>query len=149
MVEISPLAASERSEWEVLMRAFRAHYNATESDEDYERVWCRLLDAAEPVYGIGARSDGRLVGIAHYNFHQGIWRSDACYLADLYVDGEIRRQGIARAMLDWIGRDAVARGAGRFYWHTPQDADSRPFYDKVATFSGLVLYSRKLDVTPA
>ena len=149
MVEISPLAASERADWEVLMRAFREHYHATETDEAYERVWQRLLDADEPVYGIAARLDGRMVGFAHYNFHRGIWRSDACYLADLFVDKEIRRRGVALAMLDWIGRDAVARGAGRFYWHTPEDADSRPFYDKVAKFSGLVLYSRKLDVTPA
>lgn len=141
MVEIRPLVESDRAEWETLTHAFKQHFNAEESDEAYDRVWRRLMEAEE-IYGIAARLDGRMVGIAHYYFHVGIWRSKACYLGDLYVDKEVRRHGVARAILDWLAREAAERGAGRFYWNTPQDDPlSRPFYDKVARFQPLVMYS--------
>lgn len=144
MLEITPLVAADRVEWEALTRAFKDHFNVEESAADYDRVWRRLL-AAEEIHGVAARLDGRMVGIAHYLFHTGVWRSDACYLADLFVDREIRRQGVGQAILDWVARDAIARGAGRFVWNTPEgDETSRPFYDRVARYTGLVTYSYPL-----
>ncbi|MFC0431563.1 GNAT family N-acetyltransferase [Kutzneria buriramensis] len=149
MVEISPLVASDRVEWETLTRAFKDHFNAPEPDDAYDRVWGRLLAATE-IHGIAARIDGRMVGIAHYYFHVGVWRSTALYLADLFVDKDIRRHGVGRQLLDWLARHAADQGAGRFYWNTPEsDPISRPFYDKVSKYVEMVMYSYPVKREPA
>ena len=76
-------------------------------DADYDRVWRRLMKAKE-LHGLAARLDGRVVGIAHYLFHASVWFDDVCYLADLFVDEQVRGQGAARPLIE-----AVRRGARR------------------------------------
>jgi GNAT superfamily N-acetyltransferase len=56
-----------------------------------------VLDG-EQTRGIATWLDGKMVGIAHYVFDASIWRvGGRCYLADLFVDPEVRRRGIATA----------------------------------------------------
>jgi GNAT superfamily N-acetyltransferase len=38
------------------------------------------------------------------------------YLEDLFVLPEYRRRGIAKAMLTYLAKEAIARGAGRLEW---------------------------------
>jgi GNAT superfamily N-acetyltransferase len=141
MVEISPLTASERAAWEVLARGHHGHFENEISDESYEETWRRLLDDG-PSRGIAARLDGRMVGIAHYVFHAGIWGAGRCYLADLFVDPDVRRQGVATALITWAARDAEEHGAPRLYWNTLDDSPARALYDQVARFNeGLVTYT--------
>jgi GNAT superfamily N-acetyltransferase len=146
MVEISPLTRSDRAGWEVLARSFKATFETEVSDDGYEQTWRRLLDG-EQIRGIAARLDGKVVGIAHYLSHASVWSAgNAYYLADLFVDQEMRRRGVARAIIEWLARDAEEHGAARFYWHTTQDnAASRALYDKVARFTGHITYSRQLN----
>lgn len=92
-------------------------------DDGYEETWQRLLAGAE-LNGIGARLDGRLVGIAHYLFHVTIWSADACYLQDLFVDEAARGQGAAREFL--VLREPE-RGLGRARRAlSPADIGRRP-----------------------
>ncbi|WP_246063294.1 hypothetical protein [Nonomuraea longispora] len=65
MLEINLLTESDRDRWEWLARDKDTYFELERSDDDYERTWRRLLDD-EQVRGIGARQDGRMVGIAHY-----------------------------------------------------------------------------------
>ncbi|GAA3886163.1 hypothetical protein GCM10022227_49410 [Streptomyces sedi] len=141
MVEINFLTESDRTRWEDLARGKDAYFDVERGDESYERTWRRLLDD-ERIRGIAARLDGRIIGIAHYLFHASVWYSGKCYLADLFVDAEVRRQGVATAMIDWVARDAKEHGTPSLYWNTLEDAPARALYDKVGTFhEGFILYT--------
>ncbi|MEU4516263.1 GNAT family N-acetyltransferase [Nonomuraea wenchangensis] len=150
MVEINFLTASDRAHWESLARGKDAYFEVERGDDAYERAWRRLLDD-ERTRGVAARLDGRMVGIAHYLFHPSVWHAAGrCYLADLYVDAQVRRRGVATAVMEWVARDAAEQGFPGLYWNTLEDAPARALYDKVGRFhDGLVLYTyqRNRDAT--
>ena len=142
--EVTPLAANDRSEWEQLARAYKAFYETQLPDAAYARTWDRLM-SVDGIHGLGARDDGRLVGITHYLFHTGIWAHRSCYLEDLFVDPACRGRGIARGLIGAVAQRAREEGAGRLYWLThQQNATARVLYDRVATFSGFVEYEYPL-----
>ncbi|MBA2888691.1 GNAT family N-acetyltransferase [Nonomuraea soli] len=141
MVEIGFLTESDRARWEALARGKDAYFEVERGDDDYERTWRRLLDD-ERVRGVAARLDGRMVGIAHYLFHASVWSAGRCYLADLFVDAGARRRGVARAVIEWVARDAEEHGHPGLYWHTLEDAPARALYDKVGRLhQGFILYT--------
>jgi GNAT superfamily N-acetyltransferase len=143
-LEIRPLEPGDRGEWEVLARAYKAFYETTLPDSDYELTWSRLM-AADAIHGFGARLEGRLAGITHYLFHTGIWAPRSCYLEDLFVDTAARGRGVARGLIEAVARRAGEEGAGRLYWLTHQhNATARTLYDRVAKFSGFVEYEYPL-----
>jgi GNAT superfamily N-acetyltransferase len=145
MIKIGPLASSERAAWERLARGYNDFYETMLPAEDYDRAWQRLL-ANREIHGLGARRDGRLVGIAHYLFHANVWRDDVCYLQDLFVDEAVRGQGAARALIDAVAGAARRRSASRFYWQTKHDnRRARALYDKVAVHRGFIRYDYSLD----
>ena len=145
MVEISFLTESDRAGWEVLARGKDAYFEVERGAGAYERTWRRLLDD-ERLRGIAARLDGRMVGIAHYLFHASVWYAGRCYLADLFVDADVRRQGIATAVIEWVARDAGEHGFPSLYWNTLEDAPARALYDKVGKFhQGLIHYGYRRD----
>ena len=145
MIEIVPLADSDRAVWQVLATGYNDFYETVWPLDIYDRVW-RRLQAGEGAHALGARLDGRLVGIAHYLFHTSVWRDDVCYLQDLFTDETARGQGVARALIDAVAAEARRRGASRYYWQTRQDnARARALYDKVAVFRGFIRYDYSLD----
>lgn len=140
VVEISFLTESDRACWEVLIRGKDTYFDVERDDEDYERTWRRLLDD-NPTRAIAARLDGRMVAVAHYLFHASIWYAGKCYLADLFVDPEVRRQGIATEVITWIARDAAEHDHPGLYWNTLEDAPARALYDKVGKYAeGFIHY---------
>jgi GNAT superfamily N-acetyltransferase len=144
MIEIGPLRPGDRSAWEGLARGYKAFYSESEPDEAYEQTWQRLAAGTE-LSGLGARLDGRLVGIAHYLFHPAVWSGEACYLQDLFTDEAARGRGAARALIEGVAAAARERGADRFYWHTQEsNARARVLYDKVARFTGFIRYAYRL-----
>jgi GNAT superfamily N-acetyltransferase len=143
-LDVTPLAADDRARWEVLARGYKTFYKTTLPDADYERAWQRLLHA-ESVHGLGARVDGRLVGIAHYLFHPSVWSSDVCYLQDLFVEVSMRGKGVARSLIERVADVAATRGAARFYWLTAADnAVARTLYDKIGQHKGFIRYDHPL-----
>ena len=144
MIEIGPLRPEDRAAWEVLARGYKTFYQESEPDEAYERTWQRLAAGTE-LHGLGARLDGRLVGIAHYFFHPAVWSGEACYLQDLFTDEAARGRGAARALIEGVAAAARDRGAERFYWLTHEtNAQARVLYDKVARFTGFIRYGYPL-----
>jgi GNAT superfamily N-acetyltransferase len=145
MIEITSLAEPDRAAWEKLARGYNEFYETELPDADYDRAWRRLLAGAE-TNALGARLDGRLVGIAHSLFHANVWRDDVCYLQDLFVEENVRGQGAARALIEAVAAAARKRGASRFYWQTKHDnARARTLYDKVARFRGFIRYDYPID----
>ncbi|MGW4243344.1 N-acetyltransferase family protein [Nocardia sp. NPDC004722] len=141
VLEISPLDGSDRGRWEALARGKDAYFEVERADDDYERTWHRLLHD-EQIHGIAARLDGTIVGIAHYVFHASVWYAKKCYLADLFVDAEVRRRGVATALIEWVAQDALTHDFPGLYWNTLEDASARALYDKVGTWhEGLIHYA--------
>ncbi|WP_235994772.1 GNAT family N-acetyltransferase [Nonomuraea montanisoli] len=145
MMEIDFLTEADRADWETLARGKDAYFQVERGDDDYERTWRRLLDD-QRIRGIAARLDGRMVGIAHYVFHASVWYAGKCYLADLFVDAEARRRGVATAVIEWVARDAEKHGFPGLYWNTLKDAPARALYDKVGKLhQGLIHYAYRRD----
>ncbi|GAA2972704.1 GNAT family N-acetyltransferase [Actinokineospora diospyrosa] len=144
MPEITPLTAPDHAAWTVLARAYNATFGTNIPDDGYTQAWHRLVEAQE-VRGIAARVDGEMVGIAHYRHQPSVWSVGTLYLQDLYVVPESRKQGVARAMIEWLAQEAESHGATSFYWHThDSNTTARAFYDKVAVYRGFITYNRPL-----
>ena len=144
MVAVAPLAESDRAEWDMLARGYKEFYKDPQPDAVYDRTWARLM-AGDGVFGLGARRDGRLIGLAHYMFHANSWLADVCYLQDLFTAEDARGRGVARALIDAVADTARARGCSKYYWLTKEDNDvARALYDKVARFKGFIRYDYAL-----
>ncbi|MES2317337.1 MAG: GNAT family N-acetyltransferase [Pseudomonadota bacterium] len=144
VLDIAPLAPADRRGWEALARGYKHFYGAATTDAEYDRAWQRLLDQ-DGVFGLGARVDGQLVGIAHYLFHTGVWTPSICYLQDLFTLPTARGKGVARALIDAVAQAAEQQGASRFYWLTQeQNTGARILYDKIASNRGFVRYDYPL-----
>ena len=143
-MHIAPLSIADRADWERLARGYKHFYGAVTSDAEYDAAWRRLL-GQDGVFGLGARIDGELAGIAHYLFHTGVWTPSICYLQDLFTAPAARGKGVARALIDAVAVAAQKEGASRFYWLTQeQNAVARILYDKIAHNRGFVRYDYPL-----
>ncbi|WOB08671.1 GNAT family N-acetyltransferase [Piscinibacter gummiphilus] len=143
-LRITPLRPDDRAAWERLARGYKTFYKTEATPDQYETAWQRLLKRDE-VYGLGATLDGRLVGIAHYLFHTGVWAPRYGYLQDLFVEPAQRGRGVARALIHAVAAAARETGAQRYYWLTQEhNHTARALYDKVAQFQGFIRYDYTL-----
>jgi GNAT superfamily N-acetyltransferase len=143
-VEVGPLAAADREQWEVLFRAYIDFYERTLPDERYDLAW-EEFRSAKRMHALGARLDRRLVGIAHFFIHANTSGPDVCYLQDLFPAPESRGHGAATALIEAIAAWARERGCMRLYWSTHEsNATARRVYDRVATNRGFIRYELEL-----
>jgi GNAT superfamily N-acetyltransferase len=143
MIDIGPLSSSDRQAWEELFRAYIDFYQRTEPDEMYDRAW-REFQSGTRMHALGARLDGRLVGITHFLVHPStsMPEADVCYLQDLFTAEDVRGRGVARRLIEAVSDWAQARGCARVYWHTHEsNSTARRLYDKVAENHGFIRYS--------
>jgi GNAT superfamily N-acetyltransferase len=144
-ITIRPLAAGDRAQWEALFRAYIRYYRTKVPDDVIDLTWKRVLAQEDGFLGLVAEEPGgRLVGIANMLFHRSTWSPTVyCYLEDLFVDIDTRRNGVGRALIEATYREADKRRATRTYWATMGDnATARRLYDRVAKESGFVQYRR-------
>ncbi len=145
---IAALAPPDRAAWEPLARAYKHFYRTPTTDAEYDAAWDRIV-RREIVFGLGAKEDGELLGIAHYLFHASAWHERVCYLQDLFVVPHARGKGIARSLIEAVAAEAREAGASRCYWQTQQhNATARALYDKVARFSGFIRYDYPMAAAP-
>lgn len=144
MIEIAPLAPGDRAEWEALARGYKAFYDTEHPDARYDETWRQLM-AGEAIHGLGARLDGRLIGIAHYLFHAQTWSADVCYLQDLFTAEAARGKGVATALIDAVAAAVREHGAVKLYWLTKEDnVRARALYERIARFKGFLRYDYPL-----
>lgn len=141
---IAPLSATDLPRWNELARAYKAFYQTTLPDVEYDHAWQRLAGGGG-VHALGARVDGELMGFVHYIFHRSIWTDRVCYLQDVFVDPPMRSHGIGRALVQAVASDATRQGATRCYWTThAHNATARALYDRVAQQIGFIRYDLPL-----
>jgi GNAT superfamily N-acetyltransferase len=143
-VRIRPLAPDDYDSWLPLWKGYLDFYEVSVPDEVTAETWRRLIDPDGRVFGFGAISDGKLVGIVHYLFHPVTWAvSDRCYLEDLFVRPESRGTGAGRALIEAVYRAADAAGADQVYWLTAQsNKTAQLLYDRIGQRTPFIKYRR-------
>ena len=143
-IEVRPLRADERGQWEPLWRGYLDFYKTALPKATYDATWARLNDPNEPMWLLGGYVEGRLLGIVHYLYHRSCWTiGDYCYLQDLFVAKEARKLGLGRALIEAVYREARAAGASRVYWLTHEsNATARALYDQLADRPCFIQYRR-------
>lgn len=145
-IDIRSLRPDERPAWEPLWDGYLAFYKTSAKPAVTDATWGRLHDPAEPIHGLGAYLDNRLVGIVHFIFHRSTWTiGDYCYLQDLFTAEEARGRGAGRALIEAVYTRAREAGASRVYWLTHEsNAPARKLYDAVADQPGFIQYRKLL-----
>ncbi|MEU1389470.1 MULTISPECIES: GNAT family N-acetyltransferase [unclassified Nonomuraea] len=146
MISVGKLMPSDRDAWESLFRAYIDFYQRVEPDEMYGRAW-QEFQADTRMHALGARLDGRLVGITHFLVHASTSAPDAdvCYLQDLFTAPDVRGRGVGRKLIEAVADWARDGGCSRVYWNTHEsNSTARRLYDKVAENRGFIRYQIEL-----
>jgi GNAT superfamily N-acetyltransferase len=143
-VIIRDLAAADRAQWDPLWQGYLRFYESSLPDEVSDLAFSRMLDPTEPMFGLVAERDGKLLGIVNCVIHRATWtKTHYCYLEDLFVAPDARGLGVGRALIEAVYTRSDERGATRVYWLTKEDnATARLLYDKVAKYAGFIQYRR-------
>lgn len=140
MIEIDRLTPADREMWEALFRAYMDFYHTVAPQDMYDRAW-REFEEDTRMHALGARLDGKLVGITHFLVHANTSNPDVCYLQDLFTAPEARGKGVARALIAAVVDWAKLHDCSRVYWHTQEsNATARRLYDQVADYRGFIRY---------
>lgn len=144
-IDISPLSAGDRTDWDTLWRAYLAFYGTRRDAAVFDTTFARYVDPDRTdMKAWIARMDGRAVGLVHVIVHAHGWQHDpVTYLQDLYADPSVRGKGVGRALIETVYADADAEARGNVYWLTQMgNATARALYDRIAVATDFMKYSR-------
>ena len=129
-----------------LWKGYQTFYKADLPAEVTRESFRRMLDPAEPTFGVLALAGERAVGIVHWILHRSNWSiGDYCYLQDLYVNEENRGLGIGRLLIEHVYAEACKTGCSRVYWLTHEtNKTAMLLYDRIAERTGFVQYKKNL-----
>jgi GNAT superfamily N-acetyltransferase len=147
---IRPVTREDHLQWLALWEGYNAFYGRIGTNalapEITAMTWHRFFDAYEPVHGLVAEQDGRLIGLTHYLLHRSTTSlAPSFYLQDLFTSEAARGKGIGRALIEAVYERARTAGSPRVYWQTHEANETAiRLYDKVAEHSGFIVYRKLL-----
>ena len=142
---IRPLEQQDREQWQFIWGEYLRFYETKLPLEIYSETFSRLTDSNNTDQNcLVAHTGESLHGLVHYIYHSHNWKSEyVCYLQDLFVLKEMRRQGIAKALIQAVYKAADTNGTSSVYWMTQEfNHDARKLYDQVASLTPFIKYQR-------
>jgi GNAT superfamily N-acetyltransferase len=131
-LEIAPIASSEYEELLPLIAAYQGFYEVDDIQTERNREFFRrFLAPSEVGLLLGARAGGRLVGYACLYWHFSSTQAcESVLMNDLFVDPELRGEGVGRALIEASAAVARQRGASKLEWQTaPDNHTAQRLYD--------------------
>ena len=131
--------------WKYLWHGYLACYDTIVDDFIYRSTFERLVSKKNfSQHAKVAECDGKFIGLARYIFHPHNWKiEDVCYLQDLYVLPNVRRNGAGRSLIDSVYQALDARNVSTVYWLTRDfNEQARKLYDKLAQLTPFIKYNR-------
>lgn len=146
MIDVRPLAATDRTDWEPLYAGYAAFYKVDQTPQMRAQVWGWLMDPAHEVCGLIARKHGTALGLTHFRpFSRPLSATTGGFLDDLFVSEAARGSGAAEALIRAVEAEGRARGWSVIRWITaPDNARARALYDRVATHTPWQTYDIRL-----
>ena len=150
-IDIRPIAATDEADWRRLWTRYLEFYESSVAEDVYRTTFARIIGEhaveTESFYqprGMLALVDGKPAGLMHYMYHRHGWKVEpVCYLQDLYADPEVRGTGVGRALIEAVYAKADLDGCPAVYWMTQEfNAEARKLYDRIATLTPFIKYSR-------
>jgi GNAT superfamily N-acetyltransferase len=145
-ISVRPVEQGDFDAWLPLWQGYNTFYRRVCADDVTKTTWQRFFDHYEPVHGLVAVEQGRLIGTTHYIFHRNTnMIGPVCYLQDLFTDELVRGGGVGRALIEAVYAAAKAAGSTRVYWQTHEtNTQAMALYDKVAERSGFIQYRQQI-----
>ncbi|MFP4313722.1 MAG: N-acetyltransferase family protein [Alphaproteobacteria bacterium] len=111
---IRPLQPNDFQSWLPLWDA----NNLWQRDEKVTTTtWERLMDSDYPIHGLCALKNGEMAGLVHYVLHATTGAIEpVCYMQDVFVAENYRKQGIARALVEEVVKRGKSENWARLYW---------------------------------
>jgi len=146
LMKIRPVTTADFLGWLPLWEGYNTFYKRSLPMELTKKTWERFLEPTEPMHALVAEKDGQIIGIVHFLFHRNTAMfNDACYLQDLFTIESARGQGVGKALILSVYEKAKERGSTRVYWQTHETNEvAKGLYDKVADYSGFVVYRKQI-----
>ncbi|MGO2232482.1 GNAT family N-acetyltransferase [Marinomonas sp. UCMA 3892] len=143
---ITSVKPEDYTQWLPYWLSYQEFYQVQLADEVTAATWKRFFDENVPVYCAVAREGEKILGFAHYLFHDSTWGiNNFCYLEDLFVDPATRGKHIGKKLIQYVKEKARAKNSDRFYWHTQESNKvAQRLYNWVAEEPGVIEYRMTL-----
>lgn len=146
-ISLKPLDREDKDGWLELWQGFLENYGENASAHLTFSTFDKLVTKEHPLRSrIALDENRRIVGFIHYFLHDSTWHTrEVCFIEDLYVAKDMRRQGIGRQLLDDVARVAGINRWSRMYMAVPgSDETALGFFENVSEEKDWVIFDHKL-----
>ncbi len=139
---IRKLTENDYEQWKTLWYGYLGSYVAELSENVTNTTFTRLISDAEPMHCLVTEEHGTLTGLVHFVLHRSTWATENyCYLEDLFVAVDARKNGTGRALIEAVNAAAKDLNCSRVYWVTRENNyRARSLYDQLAVKSDFIQY---------